>query len=213
VKICGITSVGDAQAAVRCGADAIGLVLWAGSPRAVTMQAARQIAAALPPFVARVGVFVDASPEDVRSAVRLIGLDAAQLHGGEDVDRYVDVGTRLIRAVSIEDAAAREAARRLPPGVMPLVDSADPVLKGGTGRVTDWEEAARLASERPIVLAGGLTALNVAEAVRRVRPWAVDVSSGVEAAPGRKSVERLEAFFSAALDVDQPGGSRAGSRP
>jgi phosphoribosylanthranilate isomerase len=197
VKICGITRKGDARLAVALGADAVGFVFWARSPRAVTADRARAIAAALPPFVTRVGVFVNEAPPTIARIAAAVRLDAVQLHGDEGIDDYAALGVRLIKVVTLEDDAALEAGRRLPPAITPLVDAVDRERRGGTGRPADWPRAAALAAARPTVLAGGLTPENVARAVRDVRPWAVDVSSGVEIEPGVKSRERLQALFAA----------------
>jgi len=197
VKICGITRLEDAERAVALGADAIGVVLWERSPRAVTALQARAILRALPPFVARVGVFVDAAPATIRAIVDEVELDAVQLHGDEPVEDYVDLRIRLIKAVTLTDDGAVQACTRLPAGVTPLVDAADRERRGGTGQLANWARAAALAGVRPAILAGGLTPANVEQAMREVRPWALDVSSGVEDAPGVKSHDRLRALFDA----------------
>jgi len=197
IKVCGMTRVEDVRQAVRLGADAIGFVLWDGSPRAISLEAAARIAATIPPFIARVGVFVNASPAEVERAVREVGLDAVQLHGDEVVDAYRHVRARLIRAVAPNTERDVDDARQLPADVGLLIDAHDPDKRGGTGRVASWTHAAALARSRPVILAGGLTAGNVADAIAAVKPWAVDVSSGVEDAPGIKSVQRLEEFFAA----------------
>lgn len=194
-KVCGITRREDAVLAVDEGADAVGFILWEGSPRAVTARIAGEISRALPAFVTRVGVFVNAPPEVIEAAVREAALDAVQLHGDERPELYAGLGTHLVKAVALSDDAQVTMAAAMPAAVTLLVDAADRQRRGGTGRTADWTRAARLAAGRPVILAGGLTAGNVADAVRRVRPWAVDVSSGVEASVGRKSRERLRAFF------------------
>jgi phosphoribosylanthranilate isomerase len=197
VKVCGITRVEDASEAVRLGASALGFVFWPDSPRAISVEAARDVARAVPPLVARVGVFVGASPDEVARIADAVGLDAVQLHGDERVDAYERVKSRLIKAVTLNSDVDILHAAALPAHVTTLVDATDRVRRGGTGQVADWQHAAALAARRPIILAGGLTAANVADAIRQVRPWALDVSSGVESAPGVKSRERLEAFFAA----------------
>jgi phosphoribosylanthranilate isomerase len=197
VKICGLTRAEDAARAIALGADAVGFVLWPASPRALAAADAAVIARALPPLVVRVGVFVDTPPEDVAAIVRDVGLDAVQLHGDEDAASYAGVPARVIKAVAVDDASDLDRARALPDFVTPLVDVRDPARRGGTGRTANWTAAAALARSRPIILAGGLTAENVADAVRTVAPWAIDVSSGVEQAPGIKSESRLAAFFDA----------------
>jgi phosphoribosylanthranilate isomerase len=197
VKICGLTRWEDAELAIRLGADAVGFVLWDRSPRHVAAAEAAAIVARLPPFVTRVGVVVDTPPEAVGAAAREAGLDAVQLHGDESIAPYRGLTARLIKAVALEKDEDVEAALALPGDVTILVDAADRARRGGTGQRANWTRAAELARARPIVLAGGLTAETVVEAVERVRPWAVDVSSGVEQSPGIKSAKRLEAFFRA----------------
>lgn len=197
IKVCGLTREPDAALAVSLGADAVGFIFWPRSPRVISAEVARSIHEALPSFVTRVGVFVNASPLEVAGIVRLAGLDVVQLHGDESVDAYRDVCARVMKvaALASSDDVARVAA--WPESVMPLVDAIDPERRGGTGMVADWSHAAMLARARPIVLAGGLTAANVGSAIAAVRPWALDVSSGVEDAPGVKSPTRLREFFAA----------------
>lgn len=197
VKICGITRPEDAELAVRLGADALGFVLWDQSPRCVSREAAAAIASRLPAFVTRVGVVVNQSVQSVRSAADAIGLDVVQLHGDESVTSYRGVSRGLVRAMSIESAEDAAAALNTPEDVTVLVDAADKTRRGGTGQRANWALAAEVARRRPLILAGGLNAENIREAIACVRPWAVDVSSGVEDAPGIKSVRRLEAFFDA----------------
>ena len=195
VKICGLTRREDAALAVSLGADAIGFVFWPRSPRAVDPSDARALHAGLPPLVSRVGVFVDASPADVADVVRRAGLDVVQLHGDEPVDAYAGVGVRVVKVASLVTPDDVEHVLAWPGEITPLVDAVDRQRRGGTGRLADWALAARVAAERPMLLAGGLAADNIAEAIARVRPWGVDVSSGVEEAPGIKSPARLRAFF------------------
>ena len=197
IKVCGITRIEDASEAVRLGAAALGFVFWLASPRAISVQAAREVTGAVPPLVARVGVFVDASADDVARIADEVGLDAVQLHGDERIDGYARVKSRLIKAVTLNSDDDVFGAAALPAHVTTLVDATDRLRRGGTGQLADWRHAAALAARRPIILAGGLTADNVAGAIKQVRPWALDVSSGVESAPGIKSRERLEAFFAA----------------
>jgi len=197
IKVCGITRVEDAAAAAELGAAAVGFVFWPRSPRRIPIETAREIGGILPPFVARIGVFVDMPADDVVRIVDDARLDGVQLHGDEKTDQYRKLKARLIKAVTLGSDTDVMAAATLPAHVTVLVDATDRVRRGGTGRVADWTNAAALAAQRPIILAGGLTAANVGDAIRQVRPWAVDVSSGVESAPGVKSRERLEAFFAA----------------
>jgi len=210
VKICGLTRREDAALAVELGADAVGFVLWPRSPRVVSEQLARAIAASLPALVARVGVFVDAPVEDVRRIVDFVGLDVVQLHGTERVDDYRALPVRLIKSVTLDSDADVERAAALPSHVTVLVDATDPAKRGGTGRSADWKRTAVLARRRPIMLAGGLSPENAAEAVQIVKPWALDVSSGVESAPGVKSPEKLKRLF-AALRVEEERREVAGA--
>ncbi len=197
VKICGVTRVDDAVLAAELGASAIGLVFWPGSPRCLDVATARAIVAALPPFVTAVGVFVDQPPAFVREVAAAVGLGAIQLHGRERVADYAGTPGRVIKAVPVTEDVTLEAIATLPRDVTVLLDAPDPARVGGTGRVVDWDLAARIAAVRPIVLSGGLRAENVAAAVARVRPAGVDVASGVERAPGVKDPDKLRAFFAA----------------
>jgi len=199
VKICGVTTVEDAQLAAELGASAIGLVLWPGSPRFVAPKQAKAIVAALPAFVSAVGVFVDQA-DAAMAIAREVGLSAVQFHGNEPAGSYRTLPIRVIKAVTVRDASAREEAAAVPAGATVLLDAHDRVKRGGTGRVVDWSIAAMIARERPVILSGGLNAGNVAEAVRTVAPYAIDVSSGVELAFGRKDPAKLRALF-AALDL------------
>lgn len=191
VKICGITRADDADAAVAAGADAVGFVFWADSPRFVDPYRARAIAATLPPFVTPVGVFVNQSAAYVMAVVSLVRLGAVQLHGDEGEAYARSLQVPVIKAVTPASPGASAWPRRH----LLLVDADDPVHRGGTGRTTDWDRAAALAAERPILLAGGLTPANVADAIVRVRPFGIDVSSGVERSPGVKDHPRLRALF------------------
>jgi len=194
VKICGITRQRDAEAAIGHGASAIGFIFWPGSPRFVDPYRARNIAKALPPFVSTVGVFVNQPREYINGVASLVPLSVVQLHGDETPEFASHLSRPVLKAV-----VRRESAREWPKSAMLLVDVHDPVKRGGTGRVVDWSMAAALARERHIVLAGGLTPENVAEAVAAVQPWGVDVSSGVEASPGIKDERRIAALFAAIL--------------
>jgi phosphoribosylanthranilate isomerase len=196
VKICGITTVEDGRLAAELGASAIGLVFWPDSPRFVEMAQAKAIVGALPPFVSAVGVFVD-QPEHALHVAREVGLSAIQLHGDELPGSYRSSPIRVIKAVTVRDASAREEAAAVPAGATVLLDAHDRVKRGGTGRQVDWSIAAMIARERPVILSGGLTPENVADAVRTVAPYAVDVSSGVELAFGRKDPAKLRALFAA----------------
>ena len=201
VKICGITRPQDAERAVALGATAIGFIFWPSSPRRVGLEAARSIGRLVPASVLKVGVFVDAPAAELARTVDEAGLDAVQLHGSESPDLVRGLEARVIKAVALgsPDAEAQIAQWT---GTTLLLDAHDPVRHGGTGRVVDWERAASLARRHEVVLAGGLNPENVAEAVRRVRPAGIDVSSGVEQTPGVKDLVKLAALFEALASVE-----------
>ena len=198
VKICGITRPEDARAAVEAGADALGFVFYPGSPRFVALDAAAAIARELPPYIVRVGLFVDAPPDEVVAAVAACGLNLLQFHGEEPPDYCLQFGLMSMKAFRVRDAASLDALPNSPTDAW-LLDAYVPGQLGGTGESFNWDLALQAGRYgRPIFLAGGLTPENVGEAVRRARPYAVDVSSGVEAAPGRKDHAKVRAFVSAA---------------
>ncbi|ASK33999.1 phosphoribosylanthranilate isomerase [Alloalcanivorax mobilis] len=207
IKICGITRPEDAVRAARAGADAIGLVFYPPSPRYVTLRQATAVLAALPPFVTTVGLFVDADPATLQAHLNALPLDMLQLHGNETPEYGAALTRPWIKALRMRDGAdpAAEALRYRAAGARGLlVDSYVPGVPGGTGERFDWRRLPRDAA-LPLVLAGGLDASNVAEAVRTVRPWAVDVSGGVEqlAVDGRrrggiKDSAAMRAFIRAA---------------
>tara|TARA_R110000868_G_scaffold21338_2_gene88662 strand:+ start:846 stop:1508 length:663 start_codon:yes stop_codon:yes gene_type:complete len=196
-KICGITRVEDALAAVEAGADAIGLVFYAKSPRAVTVQQARSIINAMPPFVTTVGLFVDASRCELGEILDAVPLDLLQFHGDESPESCEGYHRPYIKALRVkpgDDIAAQVALYKNASGV--LLDTYVPGIPGGTGEAFDWSLVPEGLS-KPIILAGGLTAENVAQAIARVRPYAVDVSGGVEAAKGIKDAQEIRAFMQA----------------
>jgi phosphoribosylanthranilate isomerase len=203
VKICGITRDRDARQAAAAGADAIGFVFWPQSPRVVTPARAAKIGALLPRLVTRVGVFVNASPDQVARVVRRARLDAIQLHGDENPGDYAACGAAVIKALALESPADLRRARRYAREVTVLVDVRDPKRRGGTGQRANWKLARALARTRPILLAGGIGAANVAAAVRAVRPWGLDVSSGVEVRPGQKSATKIRALFARVTRADK----------
>jgi phosphoribosylanthranilate isomerase len=164
---------------------------------------AAAIGQTLPPLVTRVGVFVNAAPAEVARIVRIARLDAIQLHGDEAPDAYVTCGAPIIKAVSLDDAAGVKRASAYGPAVTVLVDAGDPTRHGGSGRLANWRLARALARRRPILLAGGLTPENVARALRAVRPWGIDLSSGVETRPGRKSAARIAALMAGVARADR----------
>ena len=198
VKICGITSEADALAAAEAGADAIGLMFYEGSPRHVTLEQAKAISAALPPHVMRVGVFVNAEEAFVHQALTECMLNILQFHGDEtpeECSRYPVMTLKAFRVQGEETLAQLEAY----PSAGYLLDAYVKDALGGTGATFNWDLAVR-AQEfgKPIFLAGGLTPENVAEAVRKVQPFGVDASSGVEIEPGRKDAEQMRTFVAEA---------------
>ena len=192
-KICGMTRVSDALHAVREGATAIGFVFWKGSPRYVEPALAGEIAAALPSTVTTVGVFVNESVDGIRETARRAGLRMVQLHGDEPPGYADRLEQPILRSVTLDDVS--ETARAWPAGTMLLLDSADPARRGSGRAVVDWSRAAQVAHEQRVVLAGGLTPLNIDDAIRTVRPIGVDVSSGVESAPGVKDFDKVSLFL------------------
>jgi phosphoribosylanthranilate isomerase len=211
IKICGNTNLEDARAATDAGADALGFI-FAPSPRQVTPDAAAAIIRELPPEVEKVGVFVNESPERMAALAQEIGLTAAQLHGDETPDHlsplHITVHARRFRLFkTLHMANGHEPSfadmRKLGHYFDALLlDAGTSAQRGGTGRVFDWDDAQRLVGmvrvNSKVIVAGGLTAENVGEAVRRFQPWGVDVASGVEREPGRKDHEKLRAFIAAA---------------
>jgi len=197
VKICGITRPEDALAAADAGADAIGLV-FAESPRRVTPEQARDVLAALPPLVTPVALFVNEAPERIRATCGTLGIGTVQLHGDEapDLARQL-AGLCVIKAFHIGEEADLDALRGYPAAAY-LLDAKAAGKRGGTGVLLDWTLAAQATALGRIILAGGLRPENVAEAIRRVGPYGVDVSSGVEAEPGRKDPAKVHAFVAAA---------------
>jgi phosphoribosylanthranilate isomerase len=196
VKICGVTRLEDAEYAVACGASAVGFVFWRESPRFIEPKRAGAIVAALPPFVTAVGVFVNQPSAYVNDAATAAQLGVVQLHGDESLAYVSEIMRPVLKAVALSEAND-EVLAQWPARTTLLVDAHDPVRRGGTGRTVDWDRAARVARSRRIVLAGGLTPANVAEAIARVRPFGIDVSSGIESAPGVKDHARVRALFEA----------------
>lgn len=197
-KICGITRIEDALAAVEAGADAIGFVFYAKSPRAVNVQQARAIIRALPPFVTTVGLFVNASRCELGEILDAVPLDLLQFHGDESAEACEEWRRPYIKALRVkagDDIAAAVAAFPGASGV--LLDTYVEGVPGGTGEAFDWSLIPPDLS-KPLILAGGLTPENVADAVARVRPYAVDVSGGVEASKGIKDHAKIRAFIAAA---------------
>jgi phosphoribosylanthranilate isomerase len=205
IKICGVTRPDDAVLAADLGASAIGMVFWPKSPRCVEVGLAREIVAALPPLVSAVGVFVD--QEEALRIAEQVGLTVVQFHGDEPAIAYRHCAMTVIKAIPVRDRTAIDAARDVPRHATVLLDAHDPDTRGGTGKRIDWTIAAEIAARRPIILSGGLNAANVVEAIETVRPAAIDVSSGVESAPGRKDPAKLRDLF------DRLQQSAPGSQP
>lgn len=205
VKVCGITRPEDAQHAARAGASAVGLIFWPKSPRFVGEERARDIAAALGESrVTRVGVFVDQAAAFVREMIARVPLDAIQLHGHEAVAEY-ECGVPILKAFGVGSAWHIGMLADVPAHVVPLLDAVEAGGRaGGIGAVIDWTLAGAAASVRRIVLAGGLTPLNVGRAIATAGPYGVDVSSGVETAPGLKDANRIRAFVEAVEAASGP---------
>lgn len=196
-KICGITRIEDALAAVEAGADAIGLVFYAKSPRAVSVQQARAIIAALPPFITTVGLFVNASRCELNETLDAVALDMLQFHGDEtpeECDGYHRPYIKALRVKAGDDIEQVCRAYRNARGI--LLDTYVEGVPGGTGETFDWALIPNELS-KPVILAGGLTSANVAQAIAQVKPYAVDVSGGVEKGKGIKDREKILAFMSA----------------
>jgi phosphoribosylanthranilate isomerase len=197
VKVCGFTVAAEAEACAALGVWGVGVVLAAGSPRRVDVATAAAVLAGVPRTVARVGVFVNATPAEMAAAALVIGLTHLQIHGGTDAAEAREAsGLPVIQGVRMDGPGALERARRSAADLV-MLDAAVPGKNGGTGVAFDWSLLDDAALGRPFALAGGLRAENVAEAVVRMRPVLVDVSSGVESAPGRKDPERVRAFVAA----------------
>lgn len=194
VKVCGITRQADADAAVEHGASAIGFIFWPRSARYIEPSHARSIVRRLPPFVTAVGVFVNAGADDINAAADAAGLSAVQLHGDETPDMVAQLTRPVLKALGRIEI---DRVDEWPSQVRLLVDADDREQRGGTGKRADWAAASELARVRPILLAGGLSPLNIEDAIARVRPFGIDVSSGVEDAPGVKNPEKIRALFEA----------------
>lgn len=205
VKICGITNLEDALAAVDCGADALGFVFFEKSPRFVLPERAAQIIGCLPPFVTTVGVFVNEEPPKLLRVMEFAGVDVLQLHGDEPPDRCT-LWPRVIKAFRIRDFTDLETLGHYRTAAL-LLDAYSPDAYGGTGQVFNWEIALEAKRYGRIVLSGGLTPENVGSAVERVMPYAVDVSSGVERERGRKHLGKMRRFIQAAKSVSRKPGS------
>ena len=201
VKICGITSPADALTAVDAGADALGFMFYTPSPRCVSFASASEIIGKLPPLVAKVGVFVNPTEEEVRRAIAECSIDTLQFHGEEPPEFCRRFGLKVIKAFRVRDAESILHTEAYSTEAW-LLDSYVAGQLGGTGARFNWDLATDAARRhRSVILAGGLTPGNVAEAVHKVRPYALDVSSGVESAPGKKDPVKVRAFIAAAKSV------------
>jgi len=204
VKICGLTNLADAERAADLGAWALGLVLWPGSPRRVTRDEAARITAAMRRRAELAGVFVDASLDTVARAADELGLTLVQLHGDEGPSYCAEVarrtGCKVIKAVKVRTQADLRGLRSFPTDYH-LLDSGSALAPGGTGTTWDWALVDALAGGVPVIASGGLSPDNVADAIRTLRPYAVDTASGTESAPGVKDPAKLEAFFAAASEA------------
>ena len=204
VKICGITNLADALAAVEAGADALGFNFYEKSPRQVSQKTAAEISKQLPPFVMRVGLFVNAPEELVTRAIGECSLTMLQFHGDEPPEFCVQFGLMSMKAFRIRDAESLEELPQFSTDAY-LLDAYSPEARGGTGKKFNWDLAVEAQKfGKPIFLAGGLTPENVAAAVRKVRPFGVDVSSGVESSPGKKDHAKIRAFVAAVRNADRP---------
>lgn len=194
IKVCGITRRQDAEFAAEIGVDAIGLVFYEASPRAVDIMQAQQIVAQLPPFVSVVGLFVNAADEFVRQCVDSLAIDILQFHGDESPEYCQQFNKPYMKAVRMQtETDLQSIAAQYASSSALLLDSYQAGVPGGTGKTFDWSLISQV--NKPIILAGGLTVDNVAQAVQQVRPYAVDVSGGVEQTKGIKSREKMSAFM------------------
>ncbi|MDA8170227.1 MAG: phosphoribosylanthranilate isomerase [Nitrospiraceae bacterium] len=204
VKICGITNFDDALAAAEFGADALGFVFYKKSPRHIAPDKAAQIIFRLPPFVSTVGVFVDEKKKEIEKIMDRLGLDAAQFHGHEPPEAC-EIPRRTIKAIRVKELTDLEPMRHYRVSAF-LLDTFTKDAPGGTGQIFNWSIAVDAKPFGKIILAGGLTPENVAEAIRMVKPYGVDVSSGVELEPGIKNHEKLRLFIQRAKEaIPVPG--------
>jgi phosphoribosylanthranilate isomerase len=195
IKFCGLTRREDVSTAAELGADAVGFVLWPQSPRAIDVLSAARLVATLPPSVSPVGVFVRPTRDEVRRAGEVAGIRVVQVHGTGDVGQLADGSWHVWVAAWLSGADAIQPD--VPQSVTVLLDVQDPDRHGGTGTAIDWDAAGRIAAKRRVLLAGGLTPENVGEAIRRARPYGVDVSTGIEDRPGIKNAAAMKAFAAA----------------
>ncbi len=194
IKICGITNIEDALFTAEAGADALGFVFYEKSPRYVHPEKVAKIVSELPPFVTTVGLFVNAAPDTIKQTMRMAGLGVVQLHGDESPDDCILNPYPVIKAVRVKDADSLTGIDNYPVSAL-LLDAWNDQHYGGTGEIFDWQLVKKQTGRIPLILAGGLKPENVAEAIRVVHPYAVDVSSGVEKSPGKKDHDKVRQFI------------------
>jgi phosphoribosylanthranilate isomerase len=206
IKICGIKTLSEARAAVEAGADFLGFNFFPKSVRFIEIQNFIRIASVMKkenPSIKLVGVFVNSSPDEIRSLLEIRALDLAQMHGDESPEFCASFGNKAFKAYrGVPEIVARAYIRNEAPAL--LVDAGVKGAYGGTGITADWPAAAKLAKQYPLLLAGGLNPENVAEAVKQVNPWGVDVASGVESSPGKKDTGKMRSFIQAVHSMQQP---------
>ncbi len=196
IKICGITSIEDATLAAGLGADALGFIFYSGSKRYIDPDTAREIISALPPFLTKVGVFVNQGVEEISDIQEKTGINVVQLHGDETAEFCSSLSSTIIKAIRVKDISDLESLAQYPVQAI-LLDTYSDTEYGGTGKSFDWGILDNKSISQNIILSGGLNPDNVAEAVRIVKPYAIDVSSGVEAEPGKKDHEKVKKFIEA----------------
>jgi len=196
IKVCGITNREDALAACELGADALGFIFYNGSKRYVEPEKAKAIVSELPPFISTVGVFVNQDVPEIESVVETVGIDTVQLHGDESADFCSKIPLRVIKAVRVKEFVDADAVELYPVQAI-LFDKHADDMYGGTGKSFDWSALSGIHISKHIILSGGLTDENVSEAIETVRPYAVDVSSGVEDSPGKKNHMKIRNFIEA----------------
>jgi len=194
IKICGITNIDDALRAVDAGADALGFVFFGASPRNISPEQARAIIRHLPPFIQTVGLFVNESLATINETADTCGLDIIQLHGEESPDFCTGVKRRVLKALRVRNFASLDSMPSYQVSAF-LLDAWSPIARGGTGQTFNWDIAASAAADRKIILAGGLSCDNITDAIKKVRPYGVDVSSGVETTPGKKDAVKITEFI------------------
>lgn len=197
--MCGITNTEDALSAVEMGADALGFIFYSGSKRYIDPAKASEIVSALPPFVSAVGVFVNQGIDEIKEAARISGIDTLQLHGDESPEFCAGLDYKVIKAIRVKDAVNTEEVELYPVRAI-LFDKHSDELYGGTGRSFDWGVLRDIEISKKIVISGGLTPENVSGAIEMIKPYAVDVSTGVEDSPGRKNRIKMKKFIEAVKD-------------